>query len=970
MPVRHFLLYTLFLLTAALGPLPAAAQVSPTSRWWYPMGTAEGTRSNIDSTLEADTVGPTVKWRAPALRNAPAIAVGHLLNRGGGIRFQQQVVGITADTLLILSGLGTVEQRAIYGDTAGLFPKPYRLSLTGLFSLGTGTVSPLGRANVIGVGVERAQQSLNDTLWAFLADVSGRVTKRIILDSLPSTQPLALRRAGLYPVAVFGKAVYMAVSQNDDAATSSGAVANAIAKESFSSDQPFFENTTSKWSYAVGPRVYPQAPSLTYDVLTNRNYIALSTATYNSPVQVIARPPTAPPTSGVPTASDSMYAINLTDTLDAPRNVQTRRVPVLGPAVQNRGESNSYFITLFAGINEGGTFFRAITENHDPSRPGTAKLTLASPFTSDTITYGSYTDPEMVNVGWTIATGDVDGSVPDRTAGNPNAQKYRNNKGEELIGARRNADGSDVANNYLYFFRWSYIDTTGDKPISLQLVFRHAFSGRLLAAGDLHGVMNGDTYARRELVIAQGNTIKVLQLIPYNDPSFGDFRNEYFRTVATYTLDAPALTAAIADLEGDGANDLIVTTAQSTYAIGRPVPQPFGTIASDSDRYCRGKQVKVRWNRKVGGGENGVRLTLIGGSGPRPVAYAYHSASPDPLNIGAGADSITIDTRGIQPGSYRLVVQDTIVAAIVDTSNLFTIDQTLFENVSLDTSSGVGFGRPFTLSADVECSAGLWVVRSFDGTNWDTLKTLPVSLSNGSASAIDRIDCPLTNCSGVSDTVRVFYRFADTNRFGESEIRAVEIPIQPRTLAFSGTETDPRMRTITWGAGDYQCSTPRIYLVDANGATVREIAQVPPGSTEYSFTIPDEISGTLQVRICCSDAPCIFGMSSEFDVPPVSNKNYVAPNPFDPNARGADLNGAVIVYRLKNPGDVTITIYDAGRAVVRKLLDAAPQEPRVHRVAWDGRNSRGDIVASGSYICIIESSSGEHYVLPIIVNKH
>lgn len=970
MPLRHFLLYTLFLLAGPLGAPPAAAQVTPSSRWWYPMGTAEGTRSNIDSTLEQDTIGPTIKWRAPLLRNAPGIAVGNLLNRGGDLRMEQQVVGISGDTLLLLSGFGRAEKRVIYGDSAGLFSTPYKLTLTGLFNLSAGTVTPGGRPNAIGVGVERNQLSASDSLWAFLADGDGRIAKRIVLDSLPQQQPLAQRRAGIYPVAVYGKAIYSAVTQNSDAIPGTGAVANAIVKGTYSSDAPFFENTRTEWSYPIGPRTYPQAPSLTYDALTNRNYLAPSTRSYNASARVIARPPAAPPTLGVPTASDTMYAINLRDTLAAPLNVNTRRVPVLGaaPGGENGGESNTYFVTLYAEPGAGGTYFRAITENHDPSRPGVAKITLASPFTSDTITYGSYTDPEMVNMGWTVATGDIDGKVPGRSADKPDAAKFQNNQAEELIGARRSADGSDVENNYLYYFRWSYADTAWTKkPIALQLILRHPFSGRLLAIGDLHGDKNGDPYQRREVVIAHGDSIRVLQLLEYNDPAFGGFPPRYFRTVAAYRLDAPVLTAAIADLEGDGANDLIVTTARSTYAIGHPVPKPFGTIESDSARYCRGRVVKVRWNRKVGGGENGVRLTLIGAGGPQPIAYAYRSASADPLNIGTGRDSIAIDTRGIQPGSYRLVVQDTVVGAIVDTSNVFTIDQPLFQNVALDTSSGVAFGRPFTLSAGVDCSAGLWVIRSFDGVKWDTLKTLPVILSNGTASAIDRIECPLANCGGASDSLHVFYRFADTNRYGASEVRTVTIPIQPRTISFKDPDADPREPTIVWGAGDYQCDNPRIYLVDANGNTVREIGTVAPGSTEQSFTIPEEISGTFKVRICCSDSPCIFGTSTDIEVPPVSNKNYVAPNPFDPNA---DLNGAVIVYRLKNAGDVTITIYDAGRAVVRRLADVELQEPRVHRVSWDGRNSRGDIVASGSYICIIESSSGEHYVLPIIVNKH
>ena len=71
--------------------------------------------------------------------------------------------------------------------------------------------------------------------------------------------------------------------------------------------------------------------------------------------------------------------------------------------------------------------------------------------------------------------------------------------------------------------------------------------------------------------------------------------------------------------------------------------------------------------------------------------------------------------------------------------------------------------------------------------------------------------------------------------------------------------------------------------------------------------------------------------------------NY--PNPFNPETW--------IPYRLAADADVTVTIYDLGGGVVRRLnvglMVAAVYERRDKAVYWDGRNEFGERVASGIY---------------------
>ena len=75
--------------------------------------------------------------------------------------------------------------------------------------------------------------------------------------------------------------------------------------------------------------------------------------------------------------------------------------------------------------------------------------------------------------------------------------------------------------------------------------------------------------------------------------------------------------------------------------------------------------------------------------------------------------------------------------------------------------------------------------------------------------------------------------------------------------------------------------------------------------------------------------------------------NY--PNPFNPETW--------IPYRLAADADVSVTIYDLGGGVVRRLhvglMVAAAYERRDKAVYWDGRNEFGERVASGIYFCTL-----------------
>ena len=96
----------------------------------------------------------------------------------------------------------------------------------------------------------------------------------------------------------------------------------------------------------------------------------------------------------------------------------------------------------------------------------------------------------------------------------------------------------------------------------------------------------------------------------------------------------------------------------------------------------------------------------------------------------------------------------------------------------------------------------------------------------------------------------------------------------------------------------------------------------------------------------------------------LDNKNiYAYPNPFNP-----DVEDVTLRFKLANPGNVTIKIYDVANRLVTSVISDFPMEADQElSVKWNGRNDNNQIVANGVYVYVIESSSGEKGVGKVAV---
>ena len=168
--------------------------------------------------------------------------------------------------------------------------------------------------------------------------------------------------------------------------------------------------------------------------------------------------------------------------------------------------------------------------------------------------------------------------------------------------------------------------------------------------------------------------------------------------------------------------------------------------------------------------------------------------------------------------------------------------------------------------------------------------------------------------------------------------------------------------SVTNGTIDGGTSTIRIpkgNLESNNTLTVTRTA----GTTAAVTVTIDSLSGLTGI-IVSIDGLTLVGPSEALEVIPgtggaplglrVPDKsaflpNY--PNPFNPETW--------LPYRLSEPGEVTLTIYNMRGVVVRELVlgyqPAGYYQTRARAAYWDGRNTFGEKVATGVYFCTFKA---------------
>ena len=172
-------------------------------------------------------------------------------------------------------------------------------------------------------------------------------------------------------------------------------------------------------------------------------------------------------------------------------------------------------------------------------------------------------------------------------------------------------------------------------------------------------------------------------------------------------------------------------------------------------------------------------------------------------------------------------------------------------------------------------------------------------------------------------------------------------------------------REIHWIANDDRgVSTVDVYVSFNGGVDYELLAAGVPNDSLYEWVVPPRSSDSCLARVVAFDASGLSGadgsdgMFSIVDVTGVGDETLPAatrlaqnyPNPLNPTTR--------IDFSLREPGRVSLAVYDAAGRLVRTVLDEPLQAGR-HSAMWDGRDARGALAASGIYFCRMKCGAFE-----------
>jgi hypothetical protein len=116
------------------------------------------------------------------------------------------------------------------------------------------------------------------------------------------------------------------------------------------------------------------------------------------------------------------------------------------------------------------------------------------------------------------------------------------------------------------------------------------------------------------------------------------------------------------------------------------------------------------------------------------------------------------------------------------------------------------------------------------------------------------------------------------------------------------------------------------------------------GDTAYSDTVFSTGEALSHDILITNSAPKALGTDDDAAGAQIGTRAHNYPNPFNPKEEDTR-----IVFESGRSGSLTILIYDLFGHLVYEKTDAEASDLR-----WGGRNGRGELVASGGYICLLK----------------
>lgn len=564
---------------------------------------------------------------------------------------------------------------------------------------------------------------------------------------------------------------------------------------------------------------------------------------------------------------------------------------------------------------------------------------------------------------WAIATGNVDG------VNNEWLPFFPNNQGNEII-ATQSSRNFAHANSRIFILKYDNTKiiqkpTPPNKQLfPFDTICAARINGRVVAVNDL----DNNTDGKDEIVVVDGSKLLVLVMRQYEDPMYR--AGNPMDTLYYKDFDKEDIFAVeIADMDGDGLNDLVVTTFKATYIIGTPLKNVLTLLSpkiqmTPPDEYCPGDSLELTWENKVlGVGTIDIDFVDISDS----TNYDTLSVSTmiandkDTVSYNVFLDSALIGTTG-----YFIIKSTVEPDEIRDSSATIHITDFALTNFIMS-DTVVTVGDNFTFGGEVNCFDSLIVETSILDTTWTKLITLSDTTAPNFAYT-DTIPClPIFNCDSADLDSLYHYRITAYKSKFSKVLTEFSVKVNPAPFPLTievENSVDPTQR-FSWDptAFEYTCDTINIFVSYNGGISYVLQDRVSLNAMEYTWKVPLDAPDDVMFRFCC-ESSCIRTDTLLTGIAP-NYINVVAPNPFDPS-----IEEVKFVYKVPKSGNVTIKILDESN---REVITIANKQFRDESIAnvdtWNGRMPNGDFVANGMYYLYIEFPDGKREFYPIYVKR-
>lgn len=640
-------------------------------------------------------------------------------------------------------------------------------------------------------------------------------------------------------------------------------------------------------------------------------------------------------------------------------------------ATSKRPVVNPYYVHL-TDVTGADSVYLLVTEQYKgvEGSDGTSRLHLFRT-NGDSITYSPDGFEEVriptVNGGknhlWSVAVGNVDGA-----SWNNWGSYLPNNPGAEIIATQTSRD-FQVADSKLFVMRYKRGDRTPKaSPPNTYLypfdtIYTCKMSGWIAAVNDLDGGDDG----KEEIIIADGAKLKVFRQRNYYDTRFR--LGDYFDTVLIKTFPNEVISnVAVADIEGDGFNDIIVTTFDSTYVIGAVIPRIISVMSpknlpTPAPEFCPKDTVSIVW-RNILRGSSTVNIVFqpTAPSGPRRIVFSGYANVTDTVEFRYAVDSSVIGFEG-----YFIVESAGNPTKVFDTTSIMKFN---YPFIKLDDAANmrVRVGSSIKISGDASCLDSLAIEVSTDSLRtWTKLASTAVATSgrfsiDGPVPCMNFFDCSAASADTVVYARLISYRwvYTDTSSLIPVTISPALFPVSFDTACKACPHKE-----FTWDATaiPFPCDSVVISISADGGKTFGMVDKISSAFGRYLWKAALNTPDSLIFAFCCENSCVRTDTLIRHLLPKIIN--IVAPNPFNPPDQQIE-----VVYEVPIETVVNVKIYDQNnRLVAHPVKDATRLPSTAYCDRWNGLLWDGSTVSNGLFYLSIELSNGIREVYPIYVKK-